>query len=251
MTEQPAPWTGPPARTEKTAPPLDPEAHALGAVYRTLIPLGARYAPRAQQRALGFSELGYSCERRSAYRMADTPPVNHRDPLASIIGTGFHHVMAATFGQLAPLFGSRFLVETPVEYRGIPGTCDLYDRDLKTVVDWKTSTVERIRRTRVEGVKGNHRVQVHGYGAGLSAVGEDVRRVALIYVPRDGDLDDLYVHRERFDESIVDVAIDRMETLRGKDPATVKPLPDNMCGWCNYYLPRSTDLSVGCPGGTA
>lgn len=249
MSGQPAPWTGPPARV-KDVPVVDPEAYALGAVYRTLIGLGSTLAPRSQQRALGFSELGYACERRIAYRLAGTPVTNRRDPLASLLGTGFHSVVADTFRQLSPVTGSRFLVETPVEYRGIPGTCDLYDREARTVVDWKTSTVDRIRRTRAEGVKANYQVQVHGYAAGLAARGEDVRHVALVFVPRDGNLDELHVWRERYSQTVADTAVDRMESLRGKDPASVKHLPDNLCGWCNHHLPGSTDLSVGCPGVT-
>jgi hypothetical protein len=248
----PAPWTNPP---EPVVSPVkvDVEAYALGAVYRTLIAIGAATAPRSVQRSIGSSELGYACERRLAYRLSGTPTVNVRDPLASMMGTGFHAVLADTFTRLnETLTPGRFLIETPVVYRDIPGTCDLYDRETATVVDWKTSTLDKISHMPGQGVAANYQVQGQTYAAGLAARGEDVRHVALMFFPRDGKrLDQAWMWRTRFDRAVADVAVDRLETLRGKDPAAVAATPDRLCGWCSHYLPGSTDLSVGCPGGSS
>jgi hypothetical protein len=228
---------------------VDAEAYALGMVYRTFIEVAAALAPRSQQNVIGSSELGHLCDRRMVYKLRATPVTNRKDPLVSLIGTGFHAVMADGFAQINAVVGQRFLIETKVTYRGVPGTCDLYDRETRTVVDWKTSTVDKIGHMRAQGPASNYIVQVQCYAAGLAARGEDVAQVALVFVPRDGkSLDQIWVWRAKFDSSIADAAIDRMEALRGKAAASVPASPDRLCGWCSHYLPGSTDLSIGCPG---
>lgn len=55
-------------------------------------------AGRSQQKAIGPSEVGEPCERQLSYKMLDWPESNDsRDPIAAIIGTGFHMWMAAQF----------------------------------------------------------------------------------------------------------------------------------------------------------
>lgn len=245
------PWTtpGPITKPERR---VDAEAYRLQATYTTLIGVSAQLDPRSVQAEIGSSELGYACDRRIAYRLAGTPATNQRDPLVSLIGKGWHLVMADTFGRLARLFPGRFLIETPVRYRGIPGTVDLYDRVLHTVVDWKTSTKDKISHVRSQWPAASYVTQVQTYAAGLAEAGHEVTHVALLYVPRDGKrLDDMWPWRERFDRTAADTAVDRVDALRGKDPATVAAAPDRLCGWCSHYLPGSTDLAIGCPGSSS
>lgn len=235
----------------KAPPRVDAEAYALQATYTTLIRVGAALYPRSLQNVIGSSELGYACDRRLAYKLAGTPTVNNRDPLVSLMGQGFHEVMADTFGRLAATFPGRFLIETPVVYRDVPGTCDFYDRELELVLDWKTSTVDKIKHLMYQGPAASYEVQTQTYAAGFEALGYKVRHVALAFVPRDGkELSQMWFWRTRYDRAVADKAIDRLEALRGKDPGSVPASPDRLCGWCAHFKPGSTNLTVGCPGGT-
>ena len=242
------PWQTP--QPYESAPVIaDAEAYALAGVYRTLIGIGAATATRTLQRTIGSSELGYACDRRLAYRLSETPVTNTRDPLVTLLGTGWHAAMAETFARINGLTGGRFLVEQPVMYRDIPGQCDLYDKTLATVVDWKSSTLDKISHLKRQGPALPYQVQVQCYASGLIELGHDVRNVALVFVPRDGKtLDQIWVWRTKYDRKVADDAIDRLEALRGKAPQDVPATPDRLCPWCSHYLPGSTDLSVGCPG---
>src|SRR4029450_10719077 len=138
--------------------------------------------------------------------------------------------MAETFERLNRITGNRFLVEVPVVYRNIPGTCDLYDRDMGTVVDWKSSTLDKISHLKRQQPALPYQVQVQTYAAGLATAGYEVRNVALVFVPRDGKtLDQLWVWRTAFDRKVADDAIDRLAALRGKSPADVVASPDRLC----------------------
>src|SRR5262245_16474751 len=112
-----APWDQPPV-VPAPQQRVDAEAHALAVSYRTLIQIAASTSPRSQQGTIGASELGHACARRLAYRLSGTPAVNDRDHLAAMLGTGWHHVMADFFTRLGSWLPGRFLVETPVTYRG-------------------------------------------------------------------------------------------------------------------------------------
>jgi hypothetical protein len=234
----------------------DPEAYALGMALRSLVSLGAATAPRSLSRAVGASQLGAVCDRRLAYKLAGTPPVNLTDPLRALVGVGVHLVLADMFRRLDQGAG-RFLVETPVTYRGVHGTCDLYDRWSGTVVDWKSTLKAKLSHVRAEGPSPEQVVQCHTYGAGLTVAGEKVRTVALVYVPVDGGLDDWHVWRAPYDQTIVDGAVDRLNQLAqvqltapsGRlQPSTVTPTPTVLCGWCEHHNAASDDTDRACPG---
>ena len=250
MTTPPIEWSPPIAVEAAPAAPLDVEAYALESALRGLVHLGSATAPRSVQSSLGSSEAGHACDRRIAYRLAGARSTNLRDPLRAFVGSGFHLAVADLFRRLDAGSG-RFLVEQRLSYRGLPGTVDLFDRFTNTVIDWKTTLKAKLSKVRHDGPAQPYVVQAQLYGAALAAAGEDVRSVALAFVPVDGTLNDLWVWRARFDQRIADEAIDRVERLAGKDPATVKHTPDRLCPWCSHYREGSTDLTVGCPGGTS
>lgn len=241
-------WSEPsPVDVARGERPFDPEAYALESALRSLVMLGAVTARRAIQTTLGSSEAGHLCDRRIAYKLAGVPSANLRDPLRSFVGVGVHYALAEMFSRLDATSG-RFLVERELNYRGIPGTVDLFDRFAKTIIDWKTTTLAKIKRLRHEGPTASYVVQTQLYGAALVAAGEDVRHVALAFLPIDGTLDDLWVWRAPFDQSIADRAVDRIVRLAGQDPASVPASPDRMCPWCHHYRKGSTDLARACPG---
>ena len=230
---------------------LDPISMVLADALRELIYTGATNSERNLQTAVGMSEVGGECERQLAYKIAETPPVHlDPDPMPSIVGTGFHLHMQHIFGQLDR---RRWLIEVPVSYRGIPGTCDLYDRRRKLVIDWKSTSKQRLRHLRSDGPPMRTQVQIQLYGAALRELGEDPQRLALAYVPRDGSLDDLWVWTTTPDKALVDQWVGRFEQLTeriavGVTPGEVSPTPTRLCSWCPHYLPTSTDPDRGCPG---
>lgn len=229
---------------------LDPVALVLGDALREGIWTAAATASRSQQRALGFSELGTACQRRLGYRLRGTPASHWADPLKSTVGTGVHLILAEYFRRLDAGTG-RYLVEHPVSYRGIHGTVDLFDRRRKVAVDWKTKSLAKIKRARREGPSPDYITQVHGYGTALRSQGEDVTHVAIVYVPVDGELGDIYVWVERLDQAVVDKAIARVEDIgsRSQPASSIPASPSPLCGWCPFYNPLLAEASAtACPG---
>lgn len=241
------------APSTPTAPPRDLDAYALEAALRHIIALGAATTARSRQVEIGASEAGDSCERRLAYRAVGAPPVNSADPVAAMVGTGVHSVLADVFTGLDRGSG-RYLVETRVSYGGVPGTVDLYDRATRTVIDWKTSTLAKIAQVSKHGPSLRQMRQVQVYGAGLAARGEDVAAVALAFLPIDGKLTDLYVWRAALDPVMAETVVARVRALCNRDlmdpvrvdPADVKPTPSRLCPWCPWYQPTTVDLSLAC-----
>lgn len=240
-----------PVPTEPPPPPLDPIGLVLADHLRELIYTGATTSERSLQRAVGVSEIGTECQRQLAYKIAGVPPTNiDSDPMPSIIGTGFHMHVQKMIERLDP---RRYLVETPVVYRGIPGTIDLYDRRRRLVVDWKSTSKQKIRRLRTQGPPMRSQVQIQIYAQALLQLGETPERVALAYVPRDGSLDELYVWSSPLLPDLVGEWVTRFEALveahaRGQDPGVVPAFPTRLCTYCDHYSAGSTDLSRACPG---
>lgn len=248
-------FVDPPAAPPEPVPVLDPIALVLADALREVIWTGAINSERSLQREVGMSEIGNDCDRELAYKIAAIPAVNFgADPLPSIFGTGFHLDMEKVFSKLDP---RRWLIETRVTYRGVPGTADLYDRRRKLLIDWKTTSKSKINRLRKDGPPQRARVQIQMYGQAMRATGEDVQRLALVYVPRDGSLDDLWVWSTVPDPAIADEAVDRYlgiaSKVLGKDTdsvASVPATPGLLCGYCDHFSSGSTDLSRACPGRT-
>lgn len=247
-------WADPaPVPEAPEPPPLDPINMILADALRELIWTGATSSERSLQTVPGMSEIGGVCDRELYYKLAEIPPVNlAADPMPSIVGTGFHLHMERIFSKLDR---RRWLVEVPLDYRGIPGTGDLYDRRRRLLIDWKSTSKGKLRRLRTDGPPERARIQVQLYGAALRELGEDPQRLALVYIPRDGSLDDLWVWSTPPDQAVVDAAVARYERLadaavRTAPPADISARPGPLCGYCAHHAPGSTDLRRGCPGQT-
>jgi hypothetical protein len=220
--------------------------------HQNLILDAALSTPRSLQARLGPSEIGSLCSRRVAYRLAGTPYVNIPDPTAAMIGTGFHSGIA---DGIERLYGNtqRFLTEVAVEYRGVRGSADLFDRYKHRLTDWKTTRLKVVRRYRREGVPLNSRVQLNIYAAGLAAAGETVTDLVLCYVPIDGTLADIEAFVLRPDQRLADEYIDRYYAIKqrldnGASPADIDAQPSPLCAWCPSYQPATSNLETACPG---
>lgn len=240
-------FDSPAAPAPRAEPILDPHALVLGEVLADRIHTLAATSERSSQVAIGFSEVGGDCQRKLAHRLAGTAVSHRADPWPALVGTGVHTVLAEGFTRVDAGVG-RFLVEHRVSYRGVVGTADLYDRRLRTVVDWKTTTKAKIARIRRMGPPASYSVQLQGYAAGLAEQGYDPAWVALAYLPTDGTVADMYIHLGPVDLGVIDAAVDRLDHIATTPLTETAMAPSPLCNWCPFYAPKTTDLSTGCPG---
>lgn len=208
--------------------------------------------PRSLQPEIGPSELGLACSRQIAFRLAGSVPVNMTtDPLASMVGSAMHQHLAEIFAALHP--PGRFLVEHPVAYREVRGTLDLYDRRTRTVVDWKFPKLAKARRVRSGGPPRHYLWQIQTYAAGLELQGEQPAHAAVVYIPVDGTLADIFAWVVPVERAQADEAVERLETVRelttAKRPGGVPKQPSRLCPWCPYYRKGWLgDADAACPG---
>lgn len=225
-------------------------------------------APRSLQQAVGPSELGATCDRKLALKLLDAPVHNTgADKWPSTVGTAVHTWLAATFtadntrrtaGGLPP----RWLLEQRVTIRtGLSGSCDLYDLETHTVIDWKTTGATRLRKYRTAGHPGQqYRQQAHLYGMGWANLGLPVADVAVVFLPRSGQLRDAWLWTEPYDQTTAQAALDRADGLlvaanvaehagRLDELMGVLPRDTALCNFCDFY---TTDPAVtpsrGCRG---
>jgi len=234
------------AKTVDEYPPDPPESLMLARRYRELVRYGFGTNRRSMQAEIGSSEIGWECDRRIAYRLSGAPVTNPGDPMAAIFGTGLHLWMAQEFDRFNTR-RFRYLVEYGCTYRDVLGHGDLFDLDTATVTDWKTTTIAKIRSMRRQGVPAGYVVQVQHNAAALAADGWQPQAVALNFFPKDSTLDNSWVWRAVINRQLVDTAIDRVNRLRGTDPATVPASPGRHCAFCAQYDAHTTDLSRSCP----
>lgn len=219
-------------------------------------------APRSLQTTLGPSEAGIPCDRRLAYKLAGwAQPNGGGDPLASIIGTGFHSWAAEAFAR--PELAGRFLVEQHLTIAPplIPGgSCDLYDTFYDRVLDWKVVGKSSYDKYRKQGPRAQYVAQAHLYGLGWEIAGRTPKEVAIVVVPRQSArLADIWVWTAPYDRNAAVQAIQRVGTVKQlvtalnvrEQPgnfALIPATPGHECTYCPQYRPGSKNLGDGCPG---
>lgn len=215
----------------------------------------AANSPRNQQREIGPSGVGVTCDRRLAYSILQWPETNtDTDPLASIVGTAVHAWLADVFSNIPG-----FIVEQRVTVRqGLHGNADLFYQPLGAVLDWKVVGATAMRRYRTEGPSHQYKVQTQLYGRGFANLGYPVRKVGCVFISRSGRLTDTHVWLDDYRPDVVDTALARKDTIlllaseldveNNPDRWSLIPTSDSHCTYCPYFQPGSTDLSRGCPG---
>lgn len=218
--------------------------------------------PRSLQKEIGPSQAGAACARRLAWSMPSETPntaVNGRgDPLPSVVGTAVHAVMEEIMAFANQQLGrERWLTETRV-LKPIAGTCDLYDRDTRTVIDWKAVGPTALKRYTTKGPSVEYHNQVHLYGLGFRNLGFEVDRVGIMFLPRAGRLSQAHLWMEEYDEQrAVDVA-ERLENIRsiaealdvGHHPERgqhIPATPSDGCQFCPFWSPKPRSARE-CPG---
>lgn len=252
-----------------TCDPIDVDPDILTTQLFTLIATAIDDQPRSQQTRIGPSELGTPCDRRLGYKMAGIAEVNHKGgtPWKPYVGTAIHEQLSNVMAKhevdrfADPDATPRWHVEERVnvgEVNGVPitGSCDLFDAHSGTVVDWKTTSWNKIREDfRPHGPGEQYRTQAHLYGRGWQRAGHAVSTVCVIWLVRDGSFDQRYVWHEPYDEQVALDALDRASSIAlaldalGPD-FTIPTLPtgDAYCTYCPWFSKGSSTPATACPG---
>lgn len=224
---------------------------------------------RSRQTAIGPSEVGEPCERQLSYKMLGHPESNtNRDPIAAIIGTGFHMWMAEKFEARQTTLADgtpRYRIEervtvrdSPIPARHLAGSADLFDRLSAVNNDWKLVGVSSLDKYRRQGPGEKYRIQAHLYGLGQENAGQAPKRVAVTFIARHHELK-VHVWSEPYDPAIAEAALARLDRIHQRvldlnpeaNPQNWTQIPTPQkpnCRFCPWLKPGSTDLAIGCPG---
>lgn len=222
-------------------------------------------SPRTLQVHLGPSELGVSCHRQVAGKMAQLPPSNHVvDPWASIRGTALHAHAVEVFEWDNEERGLRWLTEQKVYPHDLhSGTLDLYDGVWKAIADHKFLAETSHSKVVKHGPPLHYFVQLLLYRLGLLRAGLEVERIVLLAYPADKSrMDNLYVWEktpDKSDDELIEQVWEWTEYRRGwaaaiiSGQATLSDVPadpeDDQCFFCPFYRPGLAHASD--MGGTA
>ena len=197
---------------------------------------------RSKQVDVGPSSIG-DCRRRVFMNITNAPKVNETDSLAAIMGTFIHSGIAEAIKREDP-FGDNFMIEQEFAIEGLRGHIDLYIKDKKQVVDFKTTKVKSLRYFPSD----QQRMQVQVYGYLLEQNNYSVEKVTLVAIARDGTSQDVREHTEPYDQKM---ALDGLAWLAQVREAAVNNAPPDpekdvyFCrSWCSYY--DATGVN-GCP----
>ena len=208
--------------------------------------------PRHLQVELGPSDVSHPCHRRMAYGIMAEPGGNPDfDPLPAIIGTAVHSWLDSAAQHANEALGrERWLTETRVEVApGLSGSCDLFDLDTGTVIDWKVVGTPRLAKYRKDPGP-LYKAQVHLYGRGFQNAGHQVNRVAIAFVPRGATLHSLHVWSADYDPKITEDVLTRREQVisllsdfdieNNPDRYSWFPVEPLDCVFCSWYSTNPT-----------
>jgi hypothetical protein len=217
---------------------------------------------RSRQAAVGPSEIGVPCDRRLGYALRNIPKhPDGRVPYAPLLGTAFHSLIADALRADNERTGrQRWLIEQRVEPGPeISGSCDAYDLDTATVIDWKLvgqSTVDKARRS---GPAEQYQTQAQVYGRGWQRLGHDPAWVRIVFLPRwSHTIDDTYEWTAPYSRRAAEKALQRMRDVTALlDVLDVDNAPDqwatldaaDACYFCPYRRASTGPAdATGCPG---
>jgi len=199
---------------------------------------------RSLQVEIGPSQVG-GCRRQVWHQLKNTPETNpNTESLAAILGTFIHSGVAEAIKREDP-FGDNFLIEQEFVTGDLKGHCDLYIKDMKTVVDWKTTKLKSLRYF----PSAQQRMQVQLYGYLLTANGYEVENVALVAIPRDGEMAQIKTHVEPYNPEMAQEGLRWLEEVKqlaisSESPPAPEKDPVFCVNYCSYY---DASGEIGCP----
>jgi hypothetical protein len=159
---------------------------------------------------------------------------------AAWVGTAIHEKLEHEF----PLPADEALLESSVEiaeipgYNTIKGHVDLHLPRLSAWVDYKTTTKDKLKRIRLNGVPERHIRQQMMYGYGLRRAGYTVDASVIIYIPRDSnDVKDIWRAVAPYSEEWAVDSLERAERIWNEvSSAGRSELPSHDdCYMCTRY----------------
>lgn len=195
-----------------TAPgdsPLMDLATDLKAEFTTMVRWYEEFTPRKMQMALGPSDLGTECDRRLAYKIAGVTGYNVGDPWAAFVGSAIHSRLEEVIRKYAKETGGAWLIEERIVVDPlIRGRADLVHDDM--VIDIKSASPDVMKKLPDTGPRGSYLPQIHAYAKGLNDAGRKITKVAFVFVPRSGRLDDMFVWADEYQPEIAEKALKRV-----------------------------------------
>lgn len=156
-----------------------------------LILLGDQIEARARGGELSMSGVG-GCRKRAGFQIHGYEPDNEVSSVVAALGSAAHRTINAA---CAALNREGDLSEVPVEYAGLTGHIDRYEKwdylsdgtrlEAHRVVDVKTTSARWLESIQVHGIPESHRFQTALYGAGLIQGGTAVKTLRIDYIVRD------------------------------------------------------------------
>ena len=198
---------------------------------------------RSQQKTLGASSVG-GCRRQAWHILQGTPKTNHdTENLAAIIGTAIHSTIFEAMKSY-DVFGDDFILEENFYDEYFKGNCDFYSKSSQTVYDWKSVTLSKLSKGGLPTKQ--QKMQVNIY-ASLISQHYPVKKVGLVFIPRDGKMRDIQVWEDKPSPKLVQEAKDWVKDVQDR---TEPPAPERSANffcaeYCSYFDPTS---EIGCPG---
>ena len=195
---------------------------------------------RSMQVEIGASSVG-GCKRQAWNIIHQKPKTNtETESLAAIIGTAVHEVIAKSLTQQNEF--DDFLIEQGFATPDIKGHCDLYIKSIKTVVDWKTTSLKNLGRF----PSTQQKMQVNIYGYLLEENGYPVETVSLVAIPRDGRMSEVKVWQAPYDRAIALAGIEWVRNLQNTVFPPEPERPRQFCkDFCEFY---DASGEIGCQG---
>ena len=199
---------------------------------------------RSTQVEIGPSQIG-GCRRQVYHQLKNTVETNpYTESLAAILGTFIHSGIANSMARQDP-FSENLLIEQEFIAGDLKGHVDLYIKDQKMVVDWKTTKLSSLRYF----PSAQQKMQVQLYGYLLEANGYEVENVALVAIPRDGLMGDIKSRVFKYDPEIAKQGIAWLEDVKQLAVSSESPpAPEKdaifCANYCSYY---DATGEVGCP----
>lgn len=222
--------------------------------------------PRSLQRSLGPSEVGTPCERKLGYKLLHHPERPMPPNWKATVGTACHTWMEGAFdadnlAQAIRLEGQeRWLIETRLTCGFVPkmgfltGHSDLYDRVTCSNLDHKFIGPTQLKHYKAKGPSQTYKAQAHLYGVGWQMAGLPIDRVAICFLPKQGELADGFMWSEALNPEAAKWALDRLGRIvglvdaLGSESLPVLPTAEDWCDHCPFMRFGSSDPKVACPG---
>lgn len=220
--------------------------------------------PRSLQKLIGPSGIGTLCDRKLAFRLAQSDgAASHPPAWRPTVGTATHSWLTdayladnVNYSPARPRWVTALRVNVgEIDGETITGELDLYDAYEERIVDWKIPGPTSLRDKKRHGPGQEYRVQTHLYGRGARRMGLPVSGVGILFMPSAGELTDSYFWSEAYDERCATDALDRatalaraLDALGRKTLMPLLPTSPDHCGHCPWFLPGTTDLGAACPG---